>query len=125
MGKLLMAAGAVSLVMLTGCESVSDFTKQEVMRSESIVQQSQQTVGNSEAGAVELQTAKDKLAQAQAALKREDEKQAQRLAAQAKIEAELAVAKSQSAAARRAADDLLASVETLRQEANRSSTSTQ
>jgi hypothetical protein len=123
--KLLMGASAAAFAGLAGCSSVSEFTKQEVTRSESSVQQAQGTVGTSEAGAVELQRAKDKLSQAQAALKKEDDKQAQRLATEAKLEAELAVAKSQSANARKAADELLASIETLRREANRGAVSSQ
>jgi hypothetical protein len=44
---------------------------------------------------------------------------ADRYAQLAQLDAELAVSKSQSASARKAADELLASIKTLRQEAER------
>jgi Domain of unknown function (DUF4398) len=117
----LVAAAA----LLAGCGGVSDLTRERVARSETSVQQAQQTIGNSEQGAVELQRAKDSLETARRALKDSDEKKAQRFAQLAQLDAELAVSKSQSASARKAADELLASIKTLRQEAERSSTTPQ
>jgi len=113
--------GAVAMSVLTGCGSVSEATKDRVTRSETTVQQAQQTVGNSESGAVELQRARDNLEQAKAALNKKDAKKADRYAQLAELDGELAVAKSQSAAARRAADEVLASVKQLREEAARGS----
>ncbi len=109
--------GAAGLALLSGCGGVSEVTKDRVARSETVVKQSEQTIGNSEAGAVELQRARDHLAQAQTAVKKDRSKDAERHAQLASLDAELAVAKSQSSAARRAADELLASIETLRREA--------
>jgi len=108
-----------ALAVLAGCSSVSEVTKERVARSETSTQQAEQTVGRSEAGAVELQRAKDHLDQAKAALKKDNSRQAERHAQLAQLDAELAVAKSQSAAARKAADELMASIQTLRQEAAR------
>lgn len=105
--------------LLVGCGGVSQVTKERVARSETAVASATQTLGNSETGAIELQRAKDNLAQAQAALKDNDEKTAERYAQRAQLDAELAVAKSQSGAARKAADEVLASIETLRREAAR------
>lgn len=105
--------------MLAGCSSVSEVTKERVARSESSYQQAEQAVGRSEAGAVELQRAKDHLEQAKAALGKEQSVLAERHAQLAQLDAELAVSKSQSAAARKAADEVLASIETLRKEAAR------
>jgi hypothetical protein len=123
MNRMTSSFLAVSaLSVLAGCGGVSEMTRQQVARSETAVQSAQTTVGNSEAGAIELQRAKDTLQQAQQALKKGDEKRAQRLGNQAQLDAELAVAKSQSASARKAADELLASIQTLRQEAERGST---
>jgi hypothetical protein len=121
MSRSLMWLAAGSLVLVSACASVSDQTKQQVTRSESAVRQAQEAVGNSEAGAIELQQAKDTFAQAQRALEKKDEQLAQRLATQAELDAQLAIAKSQSAAARKAADELLASIQTLKQEADRGS----
>jgi hypothetical protein len=113
--------GAVALSVLTGCSSVSEVTKDRVARGETTVQQAQQTVGTSEAGAVELQRARDNLEKAKAALNKKQPEQAERYAQLAQLDGELAVAKGQSAAARRAADEVLASVQQLRQEAARGS----
>lgn len=114
---LIGLSAAVSL--LVGCGGVSELTKERVARSETAVQSATQTLGNSETGAVELQRAKESLAKAQAALKANNEKDAERYAQHAQLSAELAVAKSQSGAARKAADEVLASIETLRREAAR------
>lgn len=110
---------ASCLLFLGGCGGVSEVTKERVARTETVVKQAQQSIGKSEAGAVELQRAQDTLAQAQRALKDKNEKQAERFAQHAQLDAELAVAKSQSTAARRAAEELQASLQTLREEASR------
>ena len=111
--------GVLVAGMLAGCGSVSEVTKDRVARSETSYQQAEQTVGRSEAGAVELQRAKDNLEQAKAALSKKEAEKAERYAHVAQLDAELAVSKSQSAAARKAADEVLASIQTLRQEAAR------
>jgi uncharacterized protein YceH (UPF0502 family) len=105
--------------VLVGCSSVSDVTKERVARSESTYQQAQQAVGRSEAGALELQRSKDNLEQAQAALAKKEGQKAERYAQLAQLDAELAVSKTQSAQARKAADELMASIQQLRQEVSR------
>lgn len=116
---LVPAIGVATLAMLTACGGVSEMTRQQVARSETAVRQAQAAIGNSEAGAVELQQARDTFADAQRALEEKNETTAQRLAVQAELDAQLAVAKAQNARTRKAADELLASIETLRQEAER------
>jgi methyl-accepting chemotaxis protein len=111
---LALAAG-----LLAGCGGISDLTKERVARSETAVQQAQQTVGNSEQGALELQRAKENLDGARKAMKDGNEQMAERHAQLAELDAQLAVSKSQSASARKAADELLASIKQLRQEADR------
>lgn len=111
--------GALAVGVVAGCSSVSEVTKERVARSETTVKQAEQTVGRSEAGALELQRAKDNLEQARAALNKKEAQKAERYGQLAQLDAELAVAKSQSASARRAADELLASIKTLREEASR------
>jgi hypothetical protein len=109
-----------------GCSSgVSELTKDRVSRSEVAVQQAQQAVGNSESGALELQRARDEVERAHQAVAAEKDTLAQRYAQQAQLDADLAVAKSQSAAARKAADELTASIQTLKQEAARGSNTTE
>lgn len=111
--------GLLAASALTGCSSVSEVTRERVARSEQSYQQAQQAVGNSEAGAIELQRSKDNLAQAKAALDKKQQEPAERYAQLAQLDAELALSKSQSAQARKAADELLASIQQLRQEVSR------
>jgi len=115
----LVASVTSSVLMLSACGGVNEMTKQRVARSETAVNQAQATLGNSEAGAIELQQAKDYFAQAKKAVDDNDEVKAERYANQAELSAQLAVAKSQNATARKAADELMASIQTLRQETNR------
>jgi|HigsolmetaAR202D_1030399.scaffolds.fasta_scaffold02287_11 hypothetical protein len=123
MNKLSLAIASAGIVgILAGCGGVSEVTKERVARATSVVQQSQQAVGNSEAGAIEMQRAREYSEAAQNELNKKNADAAERLAIQAQLSAELAVAKSESAQARKAADELTASIETLRQEAARSQT---
>ena len=117
-----LTLGVCALGLLSACSSVSNLTKERLAQSETSVQQAQQTVGKSEQGAVELQQARDKLEAAKSAMERGQQQEAERSAAQAHLYAELAVAKSQSAAARKAANEVLASLNTLRQETERTPT---
>ncbi|WP_161827401.1 DUF4398 domain-containing protein [Steroidobacter agaridevorans] len=109
------------LATLGACANTSALTKERVAQSDTSVQQAQQAVGRSEAGAIELQQAKDKLSAAKVALDNEQPQEAERSAAQAHLYAELAIAKSQTASARKAAEEVLASLEILRTEAERTS----
>jgi Skp family chaperone for outer membrane proteins len=111
--------GAATLVMLGACSSVSKTTKEAVARADSRFQQAQQSLGNSEGGAVELQRAKTHLEQAQKAVKDGDDKPALRHAQQSELDVELAVAKAQNASARKAANEMQASIQQLRQETQR------
>jgi predicted nucleic acid-binding Zn-ribbon protein len=115
-----LALGTIILGALGACSSVSDLARERVAQSETSVEQAQQTLGKSEQGAMELQQARDKLNTAKSALAKGQGQEAERAAAQAHLYAELAVAKSQSAAARKSADEVLASIEPLRQETERS-----
>lgn len=116
---VLSIASAGILGVLAGCGGVSEVTKERVARSETVVQQSQQTVGNSEAGAIEMPRARELMEAARNELREKNGEDAERFAARAQLTAELAVAKAQSSEARKAADELMASIETLRQEATR------
>jgi len=109
----------VPAALCLGACSVSKETKALVARTETAVMQAQQTLGNNEASAIDLQRAKDELAQAQKAVKSGDDKPAQRLAQQAALDAELALSKAQTATARKASDELQASIKALRAEAQR------
>jgi hypothetical protein len=110
---------ALGVSLLSACSSVSDLAKERVAKSETSVQQAQQTLGKSEHGAVELQKAREKLDAAKNALAKGQGPEAERLAAQAHLYAEYAVARSQSADTRKAANEVLASLDMLRQETER------
>jgi len=111
--------GVLAAGVLVGCSSVSEVTRERVARSETSVQQAQQAVGRSEAGALDLQRAKDNLDQAKTALSKKEGQKAERYAQLAQLDSELALSKSQSASARKAADELMASIQQLRQEVAR------
>ena len=115
--------GAATLLVLGAC-SVSQATKDTVARADTRFQQAKQALGNSEGGAIELQRASDHLQQAKDAVKDGDEKPAQRHAQQAELDVELALAKAQNATARKAASEVQASLQQLRQETQRSTTTT-
>jgi hypothetical protein len=113
--------GIGMLALLSACTGVSAVTKERVAQGETSVQQAQQTLGQSEHGAVELQQAKEKIAAAKDALAKGRHEEAERSAAQAHLHAELAMAKSQSTTARKSAEEVLASLEMLRRETERTS----
>jgi hypothetical protein len=115
---------AAILSMLGACSSVSQATKDNVARADTRFQQAKQALGNSEGGAIELQRASDHLQQAKEAVKDGDEKPAQRHAQQAELDVELALAKAQNATARKAAAEMQAGLQQLRQETQRSTTTT-
>jgi chromosome segregation ATPase len=111
---VLLGVGALS-----ACADVSELTKTRVAASEVAVNQTQQTIGTSEGGAVELQQARESLEAAKSAMNKGEDEAATRLAGQAQLHAELAAAQAQNAEARRAADELRASTDSLRSEAER------
>lgn len=123
MGKsVLSIAGASMLVVLGGCGGITEMTRQQVARSDTAVKQAQAAIGNSEAGAIELQQAKDRFAAAQQAVEKKDDVQAQRLAVLAELDAQLAITKSQSAGVRRAANELNESIQALKEQTQRGTT---
>ena len=117
----LLVLSMIGAGLIAGCASASDLTKDRVAQSAVAVQQAQQQIGQSESGATELQQAKNSLAAAQTSIAKGDEQGAERDATRARLHAELAVAKSRSAAAQSAAAEVLASSKTLQQEVDRNS----
>jgi hypothetical protein len=113
-GAGLLSAGVLSL--LAACGGITPATKERLAQTQTAVQQAQTTIGTSESGAVELQRAREHLEAAQRAADTGKEGQALRYVTEAQLQAELAIAKAQSASARKAAADMLAGVETLRKE---------
>lgn len=118
-----LIALALAMSVVGACSDVSAVTKERVARSNVAVQEAQRTIGQAETGAIELQKAKQHLEAANSALAQGQRKVAEERAEQAQLHAELAVAKVQSAEARRAADEVMASTETLRSEIERNAIS--
>jgi hypothetical protein len=108
----------LAMSLLAGCGG-SAFTKEDLDQTRNAVAQAEQS-GIDKSGAVDLETAKNKVSQADKALEEGNEEQAERLANEARVDAEFAVAVSRAQSAQRAAQDLSAGVETLRRETERS-----
>ncbi len=83
------------------------------------------TAGAADLAPAEMQSARDKLMRANQALAARDYKTAQDLATQASADAQLAQSKANSAKATQAADELQQNIRLLREELNRSNTTTQ
>jgi hypothetical protein len=80
---LALPLGIGMLALLGACTGVSAVTKERVAKGETSLQQAQQTIGQSEHGAVELQQAREKIAAAKSAMAKGQHEQAERMAAQA------------------------------------------
>lgn len=123
MSKSLSLHAALPLIaglsVMAGCASSSEAVKEEVTRTEATVQQIEQSGATRDAGGVELEQAKDKTAQARHAMDKGHEKDALRLAEQARLDADLAQAKAHSHTAQQSAEEVRASIEQLRREALR------
>jgi hypothetical protein len=112
----LAALTAVGLIF-TACASAPP-PSQDVTRARTLIEQAEKA-GAQRYTAVELESARDKLAQAEEASKDGKQDVANQRAAEAVADAELANARAISGAARGAADELQRSNETLRQETER------
>lgn len=97
-----------------GCASTPKPTEAMARAQASYEQADQADARRYDAG--NLEAAKDKLAQANAAAEKGDMKKADWLAQQADLDAQLAGARARSAAAEKAAEELRASIATLRNE---------
>lgn len=107
------------LSVIAGCAGTSESVREEVARTEATVQQVQQSGMMQEAGGLELEEAKDKVGLARRALDKGDEDTALRLAEQARLDVDLAQAKSRSKTAQKSAEEVTTSIEQLRREAGR------
>ena len=117
---LIGAAGA-AVLFLTACASAPARPEADFSRAQTLIQTAEQQ-GAQEFAAAELERARGKLNQAQIVAEDGKGEQAARLAQEAAVDAELAAAKATAAKARKAADELDKSIETLRSEAARNPT---
>jgi chromosome segregation ATPase len=95
----------------------------QLAKTESSIQQAEQ-MGALEGALPELQQARDKLAEAQGALQRKQEGSAIRLAQQAQVDAQYAASKAQAAREQRAASEVKQGVNTVRETATDTSSTT-
>jgi hypothetical protein len=111
LGVALALAGA-------GCASMPPPNEELAVAKESVARAEQ--AGAVELAPVEMQTARDKLTRAQHAAASRDPQPATDLAAQANVDAQLAEATARENRSQKAAAELDASLQSLRQESSRS-----
>jgi hypothetical protein len=114
----LVSVAAVALALAAAGCSAPRGPEQEIEKAEMAVRTATQT-GVPESAALDMRLARDKLERAREALAEEDYERAKRLGEQASVDAQVAMAKSDSEAAREAAQELERSIQTLRDEAER------
>lgn len=105
-------------VLMAACASAPARPEADFSRAQTLIQTAEQQ-GAPEFAAAELERARGKLNQAQIVAEQGNGEQAARLAQEAAVDAELAAAKAAAGKARKAADELDESIETLRSEALR------
>jgi hypothetical protein len=110
-------AAVIAAATLAGCASSPD-PKPEIESARTLVTQAERS-GAPVFAAGEIQTARERLRSAEEADAKNRDEDAQRYAAEAGIEAKLAMAKAAAAKAEAAADESARGVEALRDEANR------
>lgn len=109
-----MATGACAVGALAACSSPPVPREQLAVGKASI--EAAQTAGAAELAPVELNMARDKLGQANAALHEKKYVEARRLAEQADADAQVARSKATAERSRKAAEEVSASLRTLRQQ---------
>ena len=108
-----------ALVALAGCATQSERPTQDMTRAQTLIDQAEKA-GAQQYAAAQIEQARLKLDQAEAADRKGEHDEAQQRATEAVADADLAVALANSGAAQRAATEVQQSVETLRDEAQRS-----
>lgn len=113
-----MLTGACAVVALAGCSSPPVPREQLAVGQSSL--DAAQSAGAGELAPVELNRAREKLAQAQAAVREKNLVAARRLAEQADADAQVARSRANAERSRRAAEEVTASLRTLRQQLDKS-----
>lgn len=112
---------SASFLGMTGCASNEPAPTQDSFAlAESSIQRAEEA-GAYEHGGAELRSARDKLTQAREAAQEDEPAVAARLADEAQLDAELAMAMLQNAEAQAAVQELRDSIQTLRDEVERGS----
>ena len=115
---LTLAASAAALLFVTGCATKMGPPVAEVSAAQSTLSQAESAGARTHAP-LELLTAREKLAQAEAAMRSEDYPRAKVLAEQAAVDARLAEARARTARSQRAVTEVQESIDTLRGELDR------
>jgi hypothetical protein len=123
-GRAVLLGALAAAALAAGCASDVPRPDAELARAKTLIDQAEQ------AGAVQyaqpdISQARDKLSAADKAAEKGDNETAQRLAAEASLDAQLALTRANSGKAKTAAAEVNQSVETLRREANRNTGVTQ
>lgn len=114
----LFATLLATTTLFTACASSVPAPNQQVLASEAAVT-SATSAGAADLAPTELRTARDKLAQAKAAVAAEHNEHATRLAREAQVDANLAEAKARNTQAQKAAGELGEGNRVLREELQR------
>ncbi len=112
------AIATTLVVLLSACASVPPAPTQQLQAAELAISTAEQA-GVADYASPELTEARDNLRAAQAAVAAEDMVGAQRLAERARLDAELATAKTNAVKAKTVNDEMRKSIDTLKQEMQR------
>lgn len=115
---LLIATSLAGALTLSGCMSAPKPPTQELQAAELAITTAEQA-RVADYASPELGQARDKLTAARAAVQQEKMLDAQRLAQQSRVDAELASAKAEAAKAKVVNDEMLKSTDSLKQEMQR------
>ena len=115
MRHLTMTSIALTSLLAAGCASGPDIADTGIARAEATVENAAGT-GAAEFASTELDSAREKLVQAKLAEEQGDEELAARLAEEAEIDAQVAMARAEHAEAEEAVREVREGTETLRRE---------
>lgn len=116
---LRLATLSAGLLLLVSCASAPQPPTAELQAAELAIKDAERA-RVSEFASAELSEARDKLRAANSAVQKENMVQAQRLAEQSRVDAELASAKAEAARAEVVNDEMRKSIDTLKHEMQRS-----
>ncbi len=115
---ILIAAAATALLALSGCASTPQPPTQALQAAESAISSAEQARVADYASA-ELTMARQKLSAANAAVRSDQVVEAEYLAVESRLHAELALARAEELKAKAVNDDMQRSIDTLKQEMQR------
>ena len=115
MKPMTMTTIALASLLAAGCASGPDIVDTGIARAEATIENASGT-GAAEFASTELESAREKLVQAKLAEEQGDEERAARLAEEAEVDAQVAMARAELAEAEEAVREVREGTETLRRE---------